>query len=641
MKKTLFLALSLFCSQIFTAQSPDFVWVKQMSGTSGETPIGIDLDASGNIYTSGYFKGTVDFDPGPGTYTLEALGDEAVYASKLDAQGNFLWAKAFRPPVQIPGTKCHAYSQVLSSSGDLYITGSFEGVIDFDPAAPNVILYSPNANIFIAKLDAQGNYLWAKSIGGTSGDYGMSVAVDASNAVYTTGFFVDTVDFDPSPASVYKLISGPLNPQSFVSKLDASGNFVWAKQLATYSVSIPTAISLDANGNVYTTGSFDGNADFDPGVNSYTLNSQGDQDVYVWKLDASGNFIWAKTMGGVTKEAGVDLINDASGNVYVTGFFTGTGDFDPGIGTQNLTSAGNNDYFITKLDALGNLVWVKALGGPGNEVASSLALDQSGAIYYTGEFANTVDFDPSAGTQTLTTTGRNSFISKMDNAGNFKWVKQLEGANYSAGSDLTIDAMNNVYSVGAFSTTIDFDANAGTYTLTSTGDEDVYIHKMLCGNPPAINATSSSSLICAGNSATLTPSGATSYSWNASAGNVLVITPSITSTYALLATDANGCSSSLNITQQVSNCTGIEKNGNAESKIKVYPNPSQGVLFIEAEFTSEGSVAILNTLGEVVKTQRLTKSQTQLNIESLSDGIYFVRISQNNILLTQLKIVKN
>jgi hypothetical protein len=116
-------------------------------------------------------------------------------------------------------------------------------------------------------------------------------------------------------------------------------------------------VALDSAGNVYTTGFFLGTVDFDPGAGTFNLTSAGSGDLFVSKLDASGNLVWARSMGGAaSSDEGYGIVVDGAGNVYTTGSFSGTGDFDPGAGTANLTSAGSFDVFVQKLDASGNFV---------------------------------------------------------------------------------------------------------------------------------------------------------------------------------------------------------------------------------------------------------------------------------------------
>jgi len=184
--------------------------------------------------------------------------------------------------------------------------------------------------------------------GGTSHDGGNSIALDAFGNVYTTGHFEGTADIDPG-AGVFNLTSAGLY-DIFISKLDASGNFAWAKAMGGAGYEYGLSIALDADGNVYTTGGFfSATVDFDPGGGVLNLTSAGGYDIFISKLDASGNFAWAKAMGGTTRDQAGSIALDDSGNVYTTGYFHDTPDFDPGAGVFNLTSAGNSDIFVHKM----------------------------------------------------------------------------------------------------------------------------------------------------------------------------------------------------------------------------------------------------------------------------------------------------
>ena len=161
---------------------------------------------------------------------------------------------------------------------------------------------------------------------------------------------------------------------------------------------------MDSSGNVYTTGYFFFDVDFDPGAGSTELTSAGSNDVFVSKLDPLGNFVWAKRFGGPSSQVSFSIAVDDSGNVYTTGYFQGTADFDPGSGTSNLTSVGSEDVFVSKLNSVGNFVWAKSFGG----IGYSVAVDSSGNVYTTGYFAGTEDFDPGAGTSNILSLGPGS-----------------------------------------------------------------------------------------------------------------------------------------------------------------------------------------------------------------------------------------
>jgi hypothetical protein len=470
---TIFLSLAFMCLSHF-ANAQSFEWVKQMGGISTEVGRSIAVDASGNVYTTGSFQGTADFDPGPGTFNLSSAGNYDIFISKLDSSGNFVWAKKFGGTLDD-----YSHSIAVDASGNVYTTGSFQLTTDFDPGSGTFNLTSAGLfDIFISKLDASGNFVWAKQLAGTKSNGGRSIAVDASGNVYSTGRFTETVDFDPGTGT-FNLNSG-LAPNAYISKLNASGEFVWAKQLGgTSSVSVGCSITLDDFGNVYTTGYFSDTADFDPGPGAFIFTSAGGDDIFISKLDASGNFVWAKQLGGTSDDSGLSIALDALGNVYVTGYFQGTVDFDPSQGTFYLTSAGEADIFISKLDASGNFLWAKQMGGTFDESGYSIAVDASGNVYTTGFFEGTADFDPGQGTFNLTSVGMTDiFISKLDASGNFVWAQRMGNQNWDYSNSIAVDASNNVLTTGFFKGTFDFDPGPGTFNLTSAGNSDIYVHKL-------------------------------------------------------------------------------------------------------------------------------------------------------------------
>ena len=462
------------------ANSQNFRWAKQMGGTDYDHGNSIAVDDSGNVYTTGTFRGTGDFDPGSGTSNLTSAGYSDAFVSKVDSSGNFIWAK------QMGGTDNDYGSPIAidttNATGGIYLGGTFSGIADFDPGTGTYNLTSAGySDAFVVKLSTSGNFIWAKQMGGTSGAYyvsGGSIVLDASGNVYTTGQFGGTVDFDPG-AGIYNLTA--VNANIFVSKMDASGNFIWAKQMGGTSSSNSSSIKVDINGNVYTTGSFIGTSDFDPGSGIYNLTSAGIWDIFVSKLDSSGNFLWAKLLGGSAEDESHSATVDMNGNVYTTGRFKGIADFDPGSGTYNLTPAGIWDIFVSKLDSSGNFVWAKKMGGSDYDYGNSIAVDLSGNVYITGGFIGTSDFDPGSGTFNLTSISGSwdIFVSKLNSSGNFILAKQMGGTLDEEGYGIAVDASENIYLTGYFSGTCDFDPGTGTFNLTSVGgSDDIFVMKL-------------------------------------------------------------------------------------------------------------------------------------------------------------------
>ena len=546
------IVLLLFNLAIFS-QTPTFAWAKRMGNSSVDIGHSVITDGSGNVFTTGFFNGTVDFDPGAGTFNLtSAAGFDDAFIQKLDANGNFLWAKQIGSASALSD---YGNGVTVDGSGNVYITGQFQGTVDFDPGAGVFNLTSVGAyDVFIQKLDANGNFLWAKQIGSSGSDIGYAIKIDGSGNVYTTGVFQSSADFDPG-AGVF-ILSTNGGDDVFIQKLDASGNFIWAKTFGGTASDFAYSITTDVSGNVFTTGYFVGlNADFDPSAGVFNLSSVGAEDIFIQKLDASGNFLWAKRMGNTTNDIGYSISADGSGNVFTTGHFRSFVDFDPGAGVFNLTSAGIEDIFIQKLDASGNFLWAIRMGSTQTDIGYGLSSDGSGNIYTTGFFGQTVDFDPGAGVFNLTSAASDDiFISKLDANGNFLWAVSMGGSSADQGRSIALDASGNIHTTGAFRSTFDFDPGAGVFNMTGFL-VDVFVHKLApCASAPSQPATiSGSTSLCTGAGATIYSiaivAGATSYSWSlpggwtgSSATNTISATPGSSGIFTVTASNACGMS---------------------------------------------------------------------------------------------------
>ncbi len=452
----------------------DFVWAKGMGGASYDLGTDVTVDSSGNVYTTGNFYGTVDFDPGMGVLYLTSAGDSDIFVSKLDSSGNLLWAK------RMGGTNYDkGYSIAVDPSGNVHTIGGFYGTVDFDPGELSGFYLNSagGSDIFVSKLNSSGNFVWAKSMGGTNFDSGNGIAVDSSGNVYTTGSFRDIADFDPG-AGIVNLIGAGVD-DIFVSKLNSGGNLVWAKGIGGSDYDYGNGIAVDLSGNVYTTGSYFGTVDFDSEAGVFNLTSAGSHDIFVSKLNSGGNFVWAKSMGGVDGDYGNGIAVDSSGNVYTTGYFGATADFDPGTGTANLTSMGVDDIFVSKLDGSGNFAWARGMGGTDYDFGYGIATDSNGNVYTTGHFSGTADFDPNSSTVNLISAGSyDIFVSKLDNGGNFVWAKNMGGIGSDYGYGIATDSSGNVYTTGSFSSTADFDPDTNIFNLASAGGDDVFISKL-------------------------------------------------------------------------------------------------------------------------------------------------------------------
>jgi hypothetical protein len=407
----------------------NFVWAKQFGGNPNEICLSVNLDSFNNIYITGNFQGTLDFDPGPGITNLISNSTSIdIFICKLDMSGNFVWAKNLGGQSSDTG-----YSIVLDILGNIYLEGSFDGTVDFDPGNGVFNLTSIWSNdLFILKLDASGNFIWAKTLGGGIVDNeGCYMAIDLSGNVYLASSFLGTIDFDPGPGTYF--LSANVSCDAFISKLDSQGNFVWAKKMGGTSCIFPTSLTIDYLGNVYSTGFFYGQVDLDPGPGIYNLTSNGQNDIFILKLNPIGDFIWTKQIGGVYQDRGLSINTDLIGNVYSTGYFGASADFDPGTGIVNLSSVhASTDIYISKLDSIGNFVWALNMGGFHIALGQYIKINKSNNDIYTiGGFSkDTIDFDPGIGVFNLQSSSLpywNLFIHKMSQPG----VGIKENYNYN------------------------------------------------------------------------------------------------------------------------------------------------------------------------------------------------------------------
>jgi hypothetical protein len=491
------LVFVLFSSQLSVAQN--FQWAKKMGGTynqswslpASDKGSSISVDADDNIIVGGIFKETSDFDPGPNTFNLTSQGGHDMFVTKLNASGDFLWAVSFGND-DASGDGDRGVSVDTDASGNVYCTGSFKGTVDFNPGSSTYELTSVgSSDIFVLKLSPTGDLIWVKQIAAKSSDFERTITIDPLGNVCLTGSFIGTVDFDPGVNS-FDLSSAGSGPfptinylDAFVCKLDSDGEFLWAKALGGLSDDEGTSIITDNVGNIYTTGYFLYSADFDPSTAVYELTSAGYRSPFICKLDASGNLVWAKnfaTQGSSATGTPSSIFVDVLGNVYTTGVFSGMIDFDPGTGTLVLDDAGSfsgSDAFVTKLDPSGNLEWAKQLGGNDDEEGYSILVDALGDVYTVGMYQADADFDPGPFINELeaVANSHDMFISKLSSAGDFVWAKSIGGNSPSKDIAWSMDfsSTGNIYVTGQFYATADFNPAGGTSNMTSSGSADIFV----------------------------------------------------------------------------------------------------------------------------------------------------------------------
>ena len=455
------------------AYGQELNWVNKFGLASHDNSYSVTNDSEGNVYIAGEFNGSVDFDPGPGTTVLTSSGIDA-YVLKLNADGDLIWARNFGGP-----QKDVARSVSIDASNNVILAGEFRDTADMDPGAGEHELISAGLiDGFILSLDGDGNFLWAKGFGGTENDNVMDGSVDHAGNVYTTGYFNGTLNADPG-ASDFTITSNG-GSDIFITKHANTGDFLNAGNIGGTGNDRGHALAADSAGNVYTTGYFYSTVDFDPGAGTANITSSGASDAFLLKLDGDFNYEWAnKPVSGGGNNRAYDIALYDETTVYLTGAFNNTPDFDPGAGTNLISSNGNADVFIQKLDDTGAALWAKNVGGPNYDQGSGIAVDELGNVYTTGHYSGTADFDPGADTVAIASSGSNDCFVVMLNAdaGDYSWAVHLGGGSNELGYSIAVYNSVYVYTTGEFLGLANFDPN-GTYNLAPAGGRDIFIHKM-------------------------------------------------------------------------------------------------------------------------------------------------------------------
>ena len=549
------------------------------------------------------------------------------------------------------------------SQGNVYSVGKYDGAVrDFDsgPGVFNMSAFS--GNMYILKVNASGNFVWAKQIGGPT-TYAISnatsIAIDASDNIYISGstdkiVASGTLDFDPG-AGLVNVVNPTGHYVMYILKLDSNGNHIWNVQFQNptntqYDKDVIYGMKVDNSGNVYATGTFNGTVDFDPsatGISNITsVATYLSTDVFILKLNNTGGLVWVKalqnsaTSTGSKFDKGIAIDVDTFGNVYTTGYYWSSIDADPGPAVHNLVAytssnpqiSGGNTQYISKLNAAGDYVWGYDLVGGHNDAGlPNLAVDSANNIIVTGytfENSSTLrDFDFGSGTAILPgDTG--AWILKINSDAGFIWVKSTartmvsgtgainNSTSFSPG--LVLDAAGNIYTTGTFygfGDPVDFDPSAATYSLLTAGNYDGFISKLdNNGNFVWVNKLGGTGIdncysIAVSPIGKITVSGSTDSGFNRS----------------VAAVTAGGFLASYSQPAL----------GNSQNKLNtfsLYPNPTNGNLNIQLSNTiTNGTLKVITITGQMVFEQHNLNGTTfNFDVTSLNQGIYIVQLTNGN-----------
>jgi len=534
--------IGVFFSGILFSQPQSFPWAKSASGTGIDEGIAVCNDPAGNVLVTGHFTSPVITF---GTFTLANNGGSTVFLVKYDCNGVVLWARS----AGCTGTD-YGNAITADASGNIFITGYFQSpAITFGSFT---LTNNGSYDLFLTKYDPNGNVLWARSAGGSGNDYGYSAKTDQSGNVFVTGSH-------SSPAIVfgsYTLTNSGAS-DGYLAKYNSAGNVLWVKDQAGSSGDENWSVCTDAGGNAYITGDY-----VSPSVvfGAYTIINTGICPVYIAKYDSNGNALWAQSAGGTNYDFSNWITDDAAGNIIITGCFTSATMI---FGTYTLSNNGNEDVFIAKYSANGNVLWAKAAGSPGTDKGYSMSADAN-SIYCTGSFTNSIVF----GSNTLTAPAGEPdpmFIVTYDYNGNVKCATYLK----SGGDDQTgISADNSGYAY----ITADLIPNpfvVGTTTLIPNGGENVFVAKYLCGEI----------------------------------------------------------------------MTGVNNN-NQLFGATIFPNPNNGSFKIQIDNEIEnGELVVINMFGQKIHEQKIVKGENNIKASGMAAGLYHYIILQNKLQVIKGQVV--
>jgi len=370
--------------------SGNHLWSHGFGGTDYDNAPSIAVDASGNVVMAGNFRSTLDLG---GETFIATDGDWDVFLAKFDSNGNHLWSKSFGD-----GDTQLTFAVAVDASDNIIWTGHFFQTIDF---GGGVLTSTSGYDMYIAKFDRDGNHIWSKSYGRTGWELSTNLATDATGNAVVAGRFDGTVDFG---GGVLTTAGGG---DVFLVKFNPDGIHLWSRSFGDGNLQLVGSLAVDPSDNVVMTGSYLGAVDFGGGV----LTSAGSYDIFLAKYDPNGNHLWSDRFGDTSVQHTESAAVDASGNVVITGSFSGMVDF--GGGPLTATGSPFSDIFLAKLDADGNHLWSERFGDAALDVAETVALDAWDNILLSGRFRGTTDF---GGSPLTSAGGDDAFLSKFASA---------------------------------------------------------------------------------------------------------------------------------------------------------------------------------------------------------------------------------
>jgi len=369
----------------------------------------------------------------------------------------------------------------LDHEHNIYLTGYSIDSVDFDPGEGEEILVAGNSDIFLAKYDSAGNYLWAHVLATEGFNQARDVATDMEGNAVIVGRGSNAADFDPGLDEAILGSGSEGGMYGFIAKYNSDGNYLWALAFESGFRQVAT----DPSGNIYVSGGFSQSFDVDPGPDEMILNPDGG-GVSLAKFSPNGQLMWAHSLSGTGNlgtPTSISICNN--GDLLIAGSFGNSVDFDPSESDFILNAETLSDRFFAKYSSAGNLLWARGLnvnghwagGGSGGGETFLVKENSEGEIITTGNFKGLVDFDPGPQVEYVNTgLNRSTFFSKYTAEGNFMWVKAIQ-STYTQVLDLNIDCRDNIYLTGSL-IHADFDPAGDGYVPLTSNVQSAFTHFM-------------------------------------------------------------------------------------------------------------------------------------------------------------------
>jgi len=438
--KILMLVFVLCCWKLYSLSS-DWEWGVSAGGIGWDAGNSIVVDSAGYSYVTGFFSGSAVF----GDIALESNGEQDLFIGKLDSNGDWVWVESAGGEEKSSGKEV-----AVDSNNDIFLTGFFSGTVEFGDISLTSAGYR---DMFVAKLNQDGEWLWAERGGGSSNDYGFSIVVDNNDNLVVTGRFYDDASFGND-----QLISEG-SADLFIAKLSGNGDWLWVAQAGGERFIEGLSLAVDSNNDIIVTGCFLGPVQF--GTISLTSNEW--DDIFVAKLDDIGSWLWAVRAGGNIYDTSHSVITDNEDNIYLVGEFRGRADFGDTILEND--SLYLSDLFVARLNGTGEWIWAIKAGGTTPAVANSLALAADNQLLIGGYFWGDIHFS------NLWLSGSGGFIAGLDRTGNWLWVEKAGDLNSAYCYTLAVCEDNRILLSGIFSGHAQF----GDYCLTGSGLTDIFV----------------------------------------------------------------------------------------------------------------------------------------------------------------------